>query len=65
MYHDKEDWQIFENTHEAIIDEETFKIVQNIRKGRRRRTDMGDMPMLSGMLYLMYFQMCHAVGRYP
>ena len=51
MYHDKEDWQIFENTHEAIIDEETFKIVQNIRKGRRRRTDMGDMPMLSGMLY--------------
>ena len=49
MYHDKADWQIFENTHEAIIDEETFKIVQKIRKGRR--TDMGDMPMLSGMLY--------------
>lgn len=51
MYHDKADWQIFENTHKAIIDEETFKIVQKIRKGRRRRTDMDDMPMLSGMLY--------------
>lgn len=42
---------MFESTHEAIIDEETFNIVQKIRKGRRRRTDMGDMPMLSGMLY--------------
>jgi len=51
LYHDKEDWQIFENTHEAIIDEETFKIVQRIRVGRRRRTDMGEMPMLSGMLF--------------
>ena len=51
MYHDREDWQIFENTHEAIIDEETFNIVQKIRKGRRRRTGMGDMSMLSGMLY--------------
>ena len=51
MYHDKKDWQVFENTHEAIIDEETFNIVQKIRKGRRRRTDMGEMPMLSGMLY--------------
>ena len=51
LYHDKEDWKVFENTHEAIIDEETFKIVQNIRDGRRRRTNLGEMPMLSGMLY--------------
>lgn len=34
-------WQIFENTHEAIIDQETFDIVQRIRDDRRRRTPMG------------------------
>ena len=41
----------FENTHEAIIDQETFEIVQNIRNGRRRLTPMGEMPVLSGMLF--------------
>lgn len=45
------DWQIFENTHEAIIDQETFDIVQRIRDGRRRLTLMGEMPILSGMLF--------------
>ena len=45
------EWMIFENTHEAIIDQETFEIVQNIRNSRRRQTPMGEMPVLSGMLY--------------
>ena len=45
------EWQIFENTHEAIIDQETFDIVQRIRAGRRRVTPMGEMPILSGMVY--------------
>ena len=45
------EWIVFENTHEAIIDQETFDIVQNIRNGRRRLTPMGEMPILSGMLY--------------
>ncbi len=48
---DPSEWVIFENTHDAIIDQETFDIVQRIRKGRRRRTPMGDMPILSGMLF--------------
>ncbi len=48
---DPSEWVIFENTHEAIIDQETFEIVQNIRNGRRRKTPMGGMPVLSGMLY--------------
>lgn len=48
---DPSDWQIFENTHEAIIDQETFDIVQRIRDGRRRLTLMGEMPILSGMLF--------------
>ena len=45
------EWVVFENTHEAIIDQETFDIVQNIRNGRRRLTPMGEMPILSGMLF--------------
>ena len=48
---DPSEWVIFENTHEAIIDQETFEIVQNIRDGRRRLTPMGEMPILSGMLF--------------
>ena len=48
---DPSEWQIFENTHEAIIDRETFDIVQRIRDGRRRLTSLGEMPILSGMLF--------------
>ncbi|MCD7723953.1 MAG: recombinase family protein [Clostridiales bacterium] len=51
LYHDPSEWQIFENTHPAIIDQETFDIVQRIRDGRRRFTPMGEMPILSGMLF--------------
>lgn len=48
---DPSEWVVFENTHEAIIDQETFEIVQRIRDGRRRQTPMGEMPILSGMLF--------------
>ena len=48
---DKSKWQIFENTHEPIIDKETFDIVQGIRDCKRRRTPMEAMPILSGMVY--------------
>ena len=51
MWNDPSEWQIFENTHEAIIDEETFRIVQRIRDGKRKVTRMGEMPILSGMLF--------------
>ena len=51
VWNDPSEWQIFENTHEAIIDQETFDIVQRIRDGRRRLTPMGEMPILTGMLF--------------
>ena len=51
LHNDPSEWQIFENTHPAIIDQETFDIVQRIRDGRRRFTPMGEMPILSGMLF--------------
>ena len=37
----KEEWAIFENTHEAIIDQDTFDTVQRIRQAKRRPTSMG------------------------
>ena len=51
LMRDPSEWAVFENTHEAIIDQETFDIVQRIRDGRRRWTPMGEMPILSGMLF--------------
>lgn len=38
LMRDPSDWAVFENTHEAIVDQETFDIVQRIRDGRRRWT---------------------------
>ena len=51
IYNSPDQWKIFEGTHEAIIDKETFEIVQKIRAGKRRPTRMGEMPMFSGLLY--------------
>ena len=48
---DPSEWMIFENTHEPIIDQVTFDTVQRIRDGRRRVTPMGEMPILSGMVF--------------
>ncbi len=45
------EWYRIENTHEAIIDAETWKIVQSVRQGKRRRTSMGGIDKYSGMLY--------------
>ena len=47
----RENWVVVENTQEAIIDQETFDIVQNLRKAKRRISDMGTPHILSGMLY--------------
>ena len=47
----RENWVIVENTQEAIIDQDTFDTVQKIRQGKRRPAQMGEMNILSGMLY--------------
>lgn len=47
----QEDWLIFENTQEVIIDRQTFDSVQKIRQCKRRPSRMGEMNALSGMLY--------------
>ncbi|MGM8211165.1 recombinase family protein [Virgibacillus sp. W0430] len=51
IWNDPEEWAVFKNTHEAIIDEESWQIVQKIREGRRRPTKFGPMSVLSGMMF--------------
>ncbi len=47
----EEEWQIIPNTQEAIIDDDTFERVQELRKHRRRNTATGKTSMFSGLLY--------------
>jgi DNA invertase Pin-like site-specific DNA recombinase len=51
LYNDPDKWAIFENTHDAIIQESVFEIVQNLRKTRKRPTRQGEMGLFSGVLY--------------
>ena len=51
-YVDESEWTIFENTHEAIIDQETFDNVQRIRGNARRYPDgFGESHPLTGLMY--------------
>ena len=48
----QEEWQIVPNTQEAIIDCETWNLVQKIRQGRRRNVKHNhQIPVLSGHLF--------------
>ena len=56
------EWIIFENTHPAIVDRDTFKLVQKIREGRHRQTRTGKVSIFSGLVFCedcgqkMYYQ---------
>ena len=47
----KEDWLIFENTHEAIITQQEFDLVQELRKNKRRPTKHEEVNPFSGICY--------------
>ena len=51
VYRPKEDWQIIPNTQEAIISEETWLRVQEIRENRIRPTATGRIGLFSGIAY--------------
>ncbi len=51
IYFPKEQWKIFKNTHEPIIDEETWNTVQRIRENRQRLTKIGKINIFSGHLF--------------
>ncbi|RGD41926.1 DUF4368 domain-containing protein [Erysipelotrichaceae bacterium AM07-12] len=51
-YVPEDEWTIFENTHEPIIDQQTFDLVQKIRVNVRRYPDgWGEAAPLTGLLY--------------
>ena len=51
-YVSPDEWMIFENTHEPIIDQQTFDLVQKIRGNVRRYPDgWGDVAPLTGLMY--------------
>ena len=57
----KEDWLIFKNTHEAIIDQETFDIVQKVRSHKRSnqryKNRVGHENLFAGLVF------CGTCGR--
>ena len=51
-YVPEDQWTIFENTHEAIIDQETFDLAQKVRSQVRRYPDgWGEVAPLTGLMY--------------
>ena len=46
-----EDWLIFENTHEAIVDPQTWKLAQRTRKTVHRIDTTGEANPLTGILF--------------
>ena len=49
-YNPKEKQLVFENTHEAIIDADTWERIQELRKNKRRPTRTGKTNMFSGIV---------------
>lgn len=51
MYNPEEKQLVFENTHEPIIDTDTWERVQELRKNKRRPSKTGKTNMFSGIAY--------------
>lgn len=47
---DKSEWIVVENTHDPIIDKETWDLVHDIMKNRRRETKRGEVQMFAGLV---------------
>lgn len=47
----QEEWFIFENTHEPIVTQQEFDLVQELRKNKRRPTKHEEVNPFSGMVY--------------
>jgi hypothetical protein len=48
---DPSEWLIFENTHPAIVTQETFDLAQSVRATKRRMNETGEANPLTGLLY--------------
>lgn len=49
--YDESEWQIIPNTQEAIVDEETFNTVHEMRASRRRNTATGRTSVFSNLVF--------------
>ena len=47
----KEDWLIFENTHEPIVTQQEFELVQEMRKNKRRNQKQETVNPFSGICF--------------
>ena len=47
----KEDWLVFENTHEPIITQQEFDLVQELRKHKHRPTEIEEINPFSGICF--------------
>ena len=47
----QDEWVIFENTHEAIVDPQTWQMAQRCRTVKRRTDTIGEANPLTGLLY--------------
>lgn len=47
---DESEWIVVENTHEPLIDKETWDLVHEIMKNRRRETKRGEVQMFAGLV---------------
>ena len=69
--HAPEDWLIFENTHEAIVDKGTWELVQKLRGTPRRIDTLGEANPLTGLVFCadcgakMYNQRTRGNGTKP
>lgn len=51
IQNDPKDWAVFKNTHEPIIDQAAFDLVQKMRGKRRRQTKSDRVGLFSGLVY--------------
>ena len=51
MANPREEWMIFENTHEPIISQHDYDLVQELRKNKRKIQKHGEVNPFSGMVY--------------
>lgn len=51
IWNEADDTYLFENTHEPLVDDETWNIVKNRRENRSRRTKIDEVDVLSGIIF--------------
>jgi DNA invertase Pin-like site-specific DNA recombinase len=51
QYRDKSEWKIFDDTHPALVDEQTYETVQKLLETTRRPSDCGEANPLTGLLF--------------